>query len=76
MDIQVVQVMHLIQRKRKTQNSWEIRVIGCHGTCEDYIKYQEEIRITADVFSNFATDEKIDKVLIGNMERRKRQRER
>ena len=54
----------------------EKRVIGCHGTCEDYIKYQEEIRITADVFSNFATDEKIDKVLIGNMERRKRQRER
>ena len=51
----------------------ERRVIGCHGTCEDYIIYRKEIKMTEDVFSNYAKDEKIDNVLIGNMERRKRQ---
>lgn len=52
----------------------ERRVIGCHGTCEDYIKYQEEIKMNANVFSNYAADEIVDKVLIGNLERRKRRR--
>lgn len=51
----------------------EKRVIGCHSSCEDYIQYREEIKMNADVFHNFATDEKVDTVLIKNMERRKRQ---
>lgn len=54
----------------------ERRVVGCHSTCGDYIKYKEEIKMNANVFSNYAADEIVDKVLIGNLERRKRQRER
>lgn len=53
----------------------ERHAIGCHGTCEDYAKYQNEIRINYNVFSNYATDGKVKNVLIRNMERRKRQRE-
>lgn len=53
----------------------ERRVIGCHGACEDYAKYQNEIRMSADVFVKFARDQITDNVIMGNMERRKRQRE-
>lgn len=53
----------------------ERRVIGCHGSCEDYAKYQNEIRMNADVFAKYARDRITDNVIIGNMERRKRQRE-
>lgn len=54
----------------------ERRAIGCHAACEDYAQYKNEIRMNDDVFSNYATDGKVKNVLIGNLERRKRQRER
>ena len=54
----------------------ERRIVGCHGNCEDYIEYKKKIKVSEDAFSKLILDEIIDNVLIGNLERGKRKRER
>lgn len=51
------------------------RAIGCHSTCEDYIEYtNKSAEMFRYILNNKVKDEKLNNVIIGNREKRKKRR--